>query len=92
MLTESTSPEEFQAVSDETDQWDVRGLLSRVEAGTLVFGLDAWRPGPLQAAQDVAAGIPGALLILVHEDTGFIQFGDREMYADAIETLEAGSD
>jgi DNA-binding CsgD family transcriptional regulator len=75
------------------DQLDVRDLLPQVEAGTLVFGLDpGFNSSPLRAAQDVAAGIPNAKLLVVNEDTGFMQFGDRELYAAAIEELVLSQD
>ena len=90
MYAKSTSPEELRALSDETDRWDVRELLPRVQADTLIFGLDAWQGFPLSAAQDIAAAIPRAQLVLVHEDTAYMQFGDRESYAAAIETLVFG--
>ncbi len=92
MYATSTSAEEWQALADEADRWDVRELLPRVQADTLIFGLDGWRAAPLSVAQDVAAAIPNAQLVLVHEDTAYIQFGDRETYAAAIEALVFGEE
>ncbi len=91
LLDKASSPGGYQALSDATDQWDVRELLPQVQASTLVFGIDGWRPAPLRVAQNITAAIPNARLLTVTDDVaGYMQFGDREKYAAAIEALVFG--
>jgi pimeloyl-ACP methyl ester carboxylesterase/DNA-binding CsgD family transcriptional regulator len=73
----TTSPAGFAAFNRATISIDVRSLLPQVIAPTLVVYEPAFKFGSLELCQEVAAGIPNAQFVTVHDNSigGFVHDG-----------------
>jgi class 3 adenylate cyclase/predicted alpha/beta hydrolase len=87
----SASPRMARALVQHLMTIDVRSALPTVQAPTLVLHREHDRVAPVWAAEQLAAGIPGAQLkILPGEDHAF-WFGDFDPILDLIEEFLTGS-
>ena len=87
MLDRAVTAQHHEAVRNAQASWDVADELPRVAAKTLVYGVSDLRYAPLPYAQDIAATIPNAQLIIAAENIGYPQLGEFETYAKEIESL-----
>ena len=87
MLNEAVTGDQWQAIEGSASTWEFREELSRVRAKTLVFGVNDLQYSPLSHAQDAAAALPDARLIVAADSVGFPQLGDAEAYAHNIEAF-----
>jgi len=87
----AASPSMARALIDTTLQIDVRDVLSSVQVPALVLHVDGDRAIPVEAAQLMADGIPGARFVSFPGIDHLFWIGDFEPVADEIEQFVTGS-
>ena len=93
LIRESVTAEAFRAAMETYRSYDVSGLLSKVQAPTLVLQRRDFLPTSgvvdqktaLDIPKDLASGIPAGRLVLVDGDTGSPAAGDVEPVVRAVD-------
>ena len=87
----AASPRMARALIDALANVDVREILGAITVPTLVLHLDDDQVAPVEAAQQLAAGIPDARLVLKPGRNHAFWLGDWEPLVDEMERFITGS-
>jgi proline iminopeptidase len=72
-----------------SDQWDIRSRLGEIAVPVLVIVGTADFICPLNSAQELAAGIPGAELVVFEESGHFAHVEEPELFRDTVRNFVA---